>query len=52
MAVPLLDITPEALRASARRIAARCDELARISSLEGGRISASTSRPSTPAPTG
>ena len=38
MAAPLLEITPEALQASARRVVARCDELARISSMDWGRI--------------
>ena len=34
----LLEIAPEALRNSAARVMARCDELARVSSLGGGRI--------------
>lgn len=36
MTIPLLDLTPEGLANSARRIMARCNELARISSLRGG----------------
>ncbi len=38
MSVRLLEITPAALQASARRVVARCDELARISSLGARRI--------------
>ncbi|WP_395243579.1 allantoate amidohydrolase [Agromyces sp. MMS24-K17] len=34
--IPLIELTPEAIAASARRVMARCDELAAITSMDGG----------------
>lgn len=48
----LLEIAPEALRNSAARVMARCDELARVSSLGGGRIERVYLSRSTLGPTG